>query len=107
MGDFRMEQNGLLLQRQYPVYLNSCQGDTIRHPGDGLLPSKHANFELAHNAVDVESFLRGTGTCNLVAPQQPPVAQLKILPSQNIFIKDSVLMPTPMVIHGNQRPNLG
>ena len=73
-------------------------------PGNGLLGVRAPNIEFSHNAVDIESYLRGTGTVNLVKPMETPTPQLKSMPSLNIIDKLPVYLPEPLNIEQNQRP---
>jgi hypothetical protein len=48
--------------------------------------------------------LLGIGSTNLVAPQEPVVAQIKELPSLNICTKIPLLIPANLTVQPNQRP---
>jgi len=60
--------------------------------------------DLAHNACDIESFLRGIGSTNLVNPQAPVTPQVKPLESLNIIHKKQMVVPEPLIVEPNQRP---
>ncbi len=59
---------------------------------------------MSSNAPDIESFLFGIGSTNLVNPAPVFVPRLTTLASSNLFEKAPVLVPEPLVIEKNQRP---
>ena len=61
-------------------------------------------FDLANNACDIESLLRGHGTDNMVFRETPIEPDFKKLPSLNMFESQTVYMPDPMVVHRGKRP---
>jgi hypothetical protein len=101
-----MEQQAYKRQMEYTSYIHSSYGrPTVSYlPADGLAPARMSNTELANNSCDIESFLFGIGSSNLVNPQTPVVPSLKTLPSLSIIERLPKLMPNPLVIEPNQRP---
>jgi hypothetical protein len=59
---------------------------------------------LSHNPVDIETFLFGIGSTNLVNPVKPLTPELKCLNSANLFKKPDVIMPIPLAASKTQRP---
>ena len=59
---------------------------------------------MSYNASDIESFLFGVNSTNLVNPAPIFVPELAKITSVNIYEKESVFMPEPLVIQKNQRP---
>lgn len=105
-GNYCLEQREFKSARQYTLYPNSQYGaayDT-RLPGNGLLPAQMPGNKLSHNSSDVESFLFGINSTNLVNPAPCFVPELATLSSANIFEKGPVYVPEPLVIEKNQRP---
>lgn len=107
-GEYILEQNSYNKRMEYTTYVNGASGQAhLNHlAGNGLLMGKRANTELSHNPCDIEGFLFGIGSTNLVNPTAPPTAQLKQLDSLDISNKLPVIIPTPMAIEPNQRPQL-
>ena len=104
-GDYTIEQTALVKQLEYTNYVHGSQGMAFQtnYAGDGLVHGRIAANHLSHNSCDIESFLFGIGSVNLVNPKPVPVPQLKQLPSLSIIDKTPVLLPPPLVIEPNQR----
>jgi hypothetical protein len=105
-GNYSLEQYALQKQAYWLTYENASSGRASQtmFAGNGLLGPRIANKELANNACDVESFLYGIGTSNLVKPFDKPIAQIKVLPSLNVCDRLPVIVPKPLVIEPKQRP---
>lgn len=105
-GNYCLEQREFSQSSNYTLYPNSQYGaayDT-RFAGNGLNPAQIPWNKLSYNAPDIESFLFGINSTNLVNPAPVFVPDLKRLDSVNIFQKGSVLIPEPLVIQKDQRP---
>lgn len=105
-GNYYLEQREFRQSENYTLYENSQYGAAYltRLPGNGLNPAQIPWNKLSNNAVEIESFLLGINSTNLVKPEPPLIAQLNHLDSANIFIKDPVLLPEPLVVLKSQRP---
>ena len=73
-------------------------------PGNGLNPAQMPANQLSKNSVDIESFLFGTNSTNLVKPAPPLTPELKCLGTANIFTTAPVYVPEPLVVSKSQRP---
>lgn len=104
--NYNLEQRQYGQSENYTLYPNSQYGAAYntRLPGNGLLPAQIPWNKLSHNAADTESFLFGINSTNLVNPAPCFVPEITKIDSVNIFNKDSVLIPEPLVIEKNQRP---
>ena len=104
--NYELEQYSLHKQISYQTYENGSSGKAYQtnYAGDGLLPGRIGGSELAHNYCDVESFLYGIGTSNLVKPFVQPPNQQKDLQSLNVIDKIPFLLPNPLIVEGGQRP---
>jgi hypothetical protein len=105
-GNYCLQQRSNQDSAKYLVYTNSANGyayDT-RLPGNGLLAGQMPWNKLSENAADIESFLFGINSTNLVTPEPPLVPQLTSLRDANVFEKETVFIPEPLVIQKNQRP---
>lgn len=105
-GNYCLEQREFSQSSNYTLYPNSQYGaayDT-RFAGNGLNPAQIPWNKLSYNAPDIESFLFGINSTNLVNPAPIFVPDLKRLNSVNVFQKGSVLIPEPLVIQKDQRP---
>jgi len=105
LGDYQYEQNAMLKQSEYCTYIHGSQGMATQtnFAGDGLVHGRIASSQLSHNSCDIESFLFGIGSVNLVNHIPPPVPQINYLSSLSIIDKPTILLPKPLVIESNQR----
>ena len=109
VGNYAPEQTMNTKNMNYSLYENSACGYAYNTmmPGNGVNPGQIPNSKLSHNAVDVESFLFGIQSTNLVAHPfsvQPDIANLS---NANFFTKkETVSIPMPLVITKAQRPNI-
>jgi hypothetical protein len=105
LGDYNFEQTARLKQTEYATYAHGSQGMAVQtnFAGDGLIHGRIASSQLSQNSCDIESFLFGIGSVNLVNPKPDPVPQLKHLPSLSIIDKTPLLLPKHLVIEPNQR----
>ena len=107
-GNYALEQLGNSRQFDFNIYQHSAYGQAtqVNLPGDGLLPARMTNLELANNPEDIESFLFGIGSTNLVDPKPKFVASLKERASLAVYKKPDVILPRPLTVHNNQREYL-
>ena len=105
-GNYCLEQREYAGSSNYTMYENSQFGSayTTRLPGNGLNPAQIPWNQLSKNAADVESFLFGINSTNLVKPAPKFVADLTKIASVNIYEKPTVFMPEPLAIEKSQRP---
>ena len=88
------------------LYENGANGlayDT-RLSGVGLCPGQLPWSTLSYNPADIESFLFGINSTNLVNPAPCLTPELKYLKMANIFKMPDTIMPTPLVVPKGQRP---
>jgi hypothetical protein len=90
----------------WTLYENGAAGHAYdtKLPGIGLTPAQIPSNQLSNNAVDIESFLFGTNSTNLVNPAPILTPELNNLKSANVFTKDTVYIPEPLVVSKSQRP---
>ena len=79
---------------------------TNHFAGDGLLGGQMGPLVLSRNFADIDSFLKGTGSTNLVSPQPEIRPQLKELDSLSIMDRIPVIIPAPLRHIKDQRPLL-
>ena len=105
-GNYYLEQREFKHSENYTLYEHSQYGSaySTNLPENGLNPAQIPWNQLSNNAVEIESFLFGINSTNLVKPAPPLVAKLKYLDSVNIFKKEPTLMPEPLVVLKSQRP---
>jgi hypothetical protein len=105
-GNYRLDQRQNTQTESWRLYVNSAHGyayDT-KLAGTGFNPGQLPWDTLSSNAPDIESFLFGINSTNLVNPTPCLTPELKYLESANLFNKGPVIMPVPQAISKNQRP---
>jgi hypothetical protein len=104
-GDYTFEQS--IYARQFEYKNNAIYGEapTTHLPSDSLLPSKLPKHSLSSNPEDIESFLFGIGSTNLVDAKPDVIPGLKQeLPSLSMMDKRvPLIMPAPLDVKDNQR----
>jgi hypothetical protein len=114
-GNYALEQSQLNRIFESHTYLHGSSGcqDLSRTflPGDGLIGGSVAlpREYLASNAVDVESYLHGTGATDLTNPAKDPtvVPDSSYFAAAHIYKRDyTVQMPRPLHPEPAQRPGL-
>jgi hypothetical protein len=105
-GNYCLDQRQNVGIESWQLYHNGANGfayDT-RLPGNGLNPGQMSWSTLSYNPADIESFLFGINSTNLVKPAGPLTPELKCLQTANVFESAPVIMPVPQAIPKYQRP---
>jgi len=106
-GNYALEQKQYSQNAQYTLYANSQYGEAYNTclAGNGLNPGQMPWTTMSNNAPDIETFLFGINSTNLVNPTPPMlVPQLKCLNSANLFERSTIFIPEPLTIEKHQRP---
>lgn len=105
-GNYCLEQNEYTQFEAYTLYKNSQYGEAYntRLAGNGFNPGQIPWNKMSYNAPDIESFLFGVNSTNLVKKAPCFNPELKYLKPENIYEKEIVFIPEPLVIEKNQRP---
>lgn len=90
----------------YNLYKNGSGGEAVHTnlAGDGVLQGAVPWNKLSHNPADVESFLFGIGSSNLVNPMKHFTPELIKNESIPFFKKAPTYMPDPLIVEKSQRP---
>lgn len=102
-GNYCMEQWSLGKSSAFSTYKDSVVPLQSMYAGDGLLPGRMGNPVLAKNPEDIESFLFGIGSTNLVTPKSELRPELNNLPSLDMIDRIPLILPEVLVIERNQR----
>ena len=105
-GNYCLDQKQNTQSESWQLYTNGANGlayDT-RLAGTGLVQGQMPWSTLSHNPVDIETFLFGIGSTNLVNPVKHLTPELKCLNSANLFKKQDIIMPIPLAASKTQRP---
>jgi len=103
-GNYALEQKQYRENEQYNLYKYSQYGEAYNTmlPGNGLMPGQISYNKLSYNPVQIESFLFGINSTNLVKPEAPLVPEFKTLETVNIYENKPTIMPLPLVIEKNR-----
>jgi hypothetical protein len=102
-GDYELEQSAHFGQIDYKLKYGNAVNTYL--PGNGLIGQRNVGrSDLANNSCDIESMLRGIGSCNMVNPQAEIVPDIRQLKQLHIFESQPTFVPDPLVVHKNQRP---
>jgi len=105
-GNYCLDQRQNTGIETWQLYKNGANGyayDT-KLPGNGLNPGQLPWDTLSHNAVDIETFLFGINSTNLVNPAPSLTPELKCLQQTHLFKSSPIIMPIPQAIPKYQRP---
>ena len=107
-GNYQSDERSKEDQRLYLNFKHQGNGQayTNHFAGDGLLMGQMGASNLSYNFCDIDSYLKGIGSTNLVAPIPKIEPQIKPLESLSIMDKVPLLLPERLVIDKNQRPQL-
>lgn len=106
-GNYKLQQQAYGNSREYIRYENSYTGRAYNPamPAIGYNPSKMPSDNFSHNPTEIENFLFGINSTNLVNPEKEKVKPaLKSLPTFSYFDRITMQLPNPMVIEKRQRP---
>jgi|UniRef100_A0A6C0LPJ5 hypothetical protein len=102
-GDYTAELRSIEQHINYNTYHSYGVPQSTYLPGDGLLQGRVAPDQLSHNSSDIESFLWGIGSTNLVNPLPPTNPEIKQLKSLAVMDKIPVIVPGDLQVQPNQR----
>jgi hypothetical protein len=105
-GNYAAEQSSIQTAHNYHSYETSPHYAIpveTHFPGNGLIGMKTAHRNLSANYSDVESFLFGIGSTNLVSPKPDPTPDIQQYKSLNIIDKTPLIMPEQLTVQPNQR----
>jgi hypothetical protein len=105
-GNYCLDQKQYTDSSAWTLYANSAHGQACdtRLSGNGLNPGQLPWTTLSHNPADIESFLFGINSTNLVNPAPNLTPELKCLKMANVFKMPNVIMPVPLTVPKGQRP---
>jgi hypothetical protein len=104
--NYRLEERKYQTVQEHVMYENAAHGQAwdTKIAGNGLNPGNMPWNKLSTNSSDIESFLFGINSTNLINPAGPLRPELTSLSSANVFEKSPVYMPNPLFVEKYQRP---
>ena len=86
---------------------NRAYASNIGMPQEGILMGQMQNNILSNNATDIESYLKGINSTNLVEERKPVKPELNKFNQIDFYDKSNkVLLPKQLVVEKNQRFNI-
>ena len=101
--DYRVKKQESVRINNYMLYDGFSTNNNAALFVRGSNPSMYSG-QLSHNAIDVESTLRGIRSTNLEGPSFKAEPQLKSLPETEYFKVAPTYMPRPFYHMCNERP---
>jgi hypothetical protein len=98
--NYKLEQLTNMNNEMYNLYKHGSSGDPyyINLPGNGFGGSHMSADKLSNNSVDIESFLRGIGTTDLIKGPMTLTPKLNTISTVNIYeTNNPVIMPLPLI----------
>jgi len=99
--NYNLEQRENRLTEQYRLYQNGSGGYAyqLNLPGNGFGAAAIPGNQLSNNSIDIESFLRGTGSVDLVLGKYACITpELNNITPVNVYSDQPVIMPYPLVV---------
>lgn len=103
-GDYMIQERNKQTAREYLMYDYKTNQSILPNAGVnmGCIPA----YNLSNNQADIDSFLKGTYFNNLDEPRRDFTPRIKKVREVSYFEKDPVIMPEPLIIERNQRPEI-
>jgi hypothetical protein len=103
-GNYDLQQKQYEERANYLLFKNSQYGEAINTEmaGNGLLQGKLPRNKMSFNPIEIESFLFGINSTNLVKPEPVFTPALKNMSTRDIFQKENTIMPLPLIIERNR-----
>ena len=103
-GNYDLQQKQFQDRNNYFLYNNSQHGEAYRTEmaGDGLIQGKLPRNKMSHNPIEIESFLFGINSTNLVNPEPVFTPALKPVSTRHLYKKEEVIMPNPLIVERNR-----
>jgi hypothetical protein len=104
-SEYRLQVSGNQYIDEFSLYKYSRQPTTTLFAGDGLIMPRIARDQLAAHSCDIETYLFGIGSTNLIQQKPEFIPEITKVKSLNIYERPSVIMPQPNIFNGdNERP---
>lgn len=104
-GDYNARQQSFMAQVEYVTNKEYAISNNTMYAGNGLLQGRIPDTQLSSNPNDIESFLFGIGSTNLVVHQSPVQPEFKQLSELSIVDRRvPLIMPENLMIRTQQRP---
>ena len=105
-GEYCLQQVAFKQESNYNTYKGKrlCKKNYL--PCAGIRPAQIPAQVLSKNSTDVESFLFGINSSNLVKPAPKFSAELNCLPGLSFYNRLQPMLPQPLILENCQRPEI-
>jgi hypothetical protein len=103
-GDYKIQERNKANAREWVSYDYKTNASIL--PNAGINMGRIPAYLLSNNQADIDSFLKGTYFNNLEDPRRGFTPRIKKVKEVSYFEKDPVLMPEPLIVERNQRPEI-
>jgi hypothetical protein len=103
-NNYAIELNKSIHTQEYLLLGEYAQSSSTSCPGNGLGGAHLPRTQMSNNPIDIETFLFGIGSSDLTKDVPVLNAELKCLPTYDIFKKPTTVVPQNFVANVTQRP---
>ena len=103
-GEYCLRQMSNMHSTNFMTYHGAALNKTNLLPCAGVLHGKVPNTVLSENSTDIESFLLGINSTNLIRPRPNFTAKINCLQSLSFYERLQPYIPEPLIIENCQRP---
>ena len=103
-NDYALELNKSIHTQEYLLAGDYAQSNTTACPGNGLGGAHIPRSQMSSNPIVIETFLFGIGSSDLTKDVPVLDANLKCLPTHDIYAKAPTVVPEKFVSNTTQRP---
>ena len=103
-GEYCLQQVSYKSGYNYNLYEGKRQNNIALQPCAGINIGQIPANQLSHNSTDIESFLLGINSSNLVKAQPKFTAQINCIQNLSFYNRLQPSLPEPLAVEQNQRP---
>ena len=103
-NNYAIELNKSIHTQEYLLAGDYAQSTTTACPGNGLGGANIPRTHMSNNPIEIENFLFGIGSSDLTKDVKVLDADLKCLPTYDIFTNAPTVVPQKFVPNNTQRP---
>lgn len=103
-NNYALELNKSIHTQEYLLTGDYAQSNITACPGNGLGGAHIPRSQMSNNPLDIENFLFGIGSSDLTKDAPVLNADLKCLPTHDIFMKEPTIVPNKFISNNTQRP---
>ena len=103
-GEYCLQQVSYKQGENYNTFKEKRTNPTNLLPCAGIRPGQIPGNVLSKNSTDIESFLLGINSTNLIRPRPNFTAKINCLQSLSFYERLQPYIPEPLIIENCQRP---